>query len=69
MEQIQITIYIVDRDSSDNIIFCRIIGLFKYVKITDDNVNVIVTQDLLKIIREENLSDGTTSQFSQDYTS
>ena len=58
-----------DRDSEGNIIFWRIIGLFKNVEVTDENDNVIKTEDLVKIIRSDKLTSGDVNGFSWDYTS
>lgn len=56
-----------DRDSEGNIIFWRIIGLFKDVEVTDENGNVTKTEDLVKIIRHDSLTVGDVTGFSWDY--
>ena len=56
-----------DRDADGNIIFWRIIGVFKGIEVTDEEGNVIKTEDLVKIIRSDILSSGKTSAFSWDY--
>ena len=58
-----------DRDSEGNIILWRIIGLFKNVEVTDERGNVIKTEDLVKIIRADELTSGSVNKFSWDYTS
>ena len=69
-----------DRDSQGNIIFWRIIGLFKDVEVTDEEGNVIGKEDLVKIIRADFLTldgmnyfawdlkyDGTTISYSNTW--
>ena len=56
-----------DRDSEGNIIFWRIIGVFKDIEVTDENGNVISTEDLVKIIRADKLTAGDINSFSWDY--
>ena len=58
-----------DRDSEGNIIFWRIIGVFKDVEVTDENDKVIQKEDLVKIIRADKLTSGDVDSFSWDYTS
>ena len=58
-----------DRDSDGNIIFWRIIGLFKDIEVTDKDGKVVRTEDLVKIIRSDSLTTGDVSGFSWDYTS
>ena len=58
-----------DRDSEGNIIFWRIIGLFKDIEVTDEEGNVVKTEDLVKIIRSDYLTSGTVKNFSWDYIS
>ena len=70
-----------DRDSQGNIIFWRIIGLFKDVEVTDENDKVIKKEDLVKIIRADKIEnvginvfswdfkyDGTTTSYNNDWT-
>ena len=58
-----------DRDSEGNIIFWRIIGVFKDIEVTDKDGNVIKTEDLVKIIRADYLALENINKFSWDYTS
>jgi len=55
-----------DRDSEGNIIFWRIIGLFKDIEVTDENDNVIKKEDLVKIIRADRLAVGDSDGFAWD---
>ena len=57
-----------DRDSQGNIIFWRIIGLFKDVEVTDEEGNVIGKEDLVKIIRADVLISNGVSKLVWDYT-
>ena len=57
-----------DRDSEGNIIFWKIIGVFKDIEVTDEKDNVIGTEDLVKIIREDKLIAGDVNRYSWDYT-
>lgn len=56
-----------DRETNDNIIFWRIIGVFKDVIVVNDD-GTTITQDLVKIIRANNLTTQTIGGFSWDYT-
>ena len=56
-----------DRDKDGNIIFWRIIGLFKDIEVTDEEGNVIGTEDLVKVIRADKLTLGEVNGFSWDY--
>jgi len=55
-----------DRDSEGNIIFWRIIGLFKDIEVTDEDGNVIKTEDLVKIIRADRLIVNNNNFFAWD---
>ena len=44
-----------DKDASGNVILWRIIGVFKDIDVTDENGNVIKTEDLVKIIRADSI--------------
>ena len=55
-----------DRDDDGNIIFWRIIGVFKDIEVTDEEGNVTGKEDLVKIMRADLLTSGSINGFSWD---